>query len=106
MPELPYGTAPVPVTPLGDVKHWQFRVTCRKCRRQAVVPVADIIERHGPKLPIYEAVARLRCNGWTSSGTCRARPSGVVLAEVYRYGKSTRVARQLDVTPAFPGRGG
>jgi hypothetical protein len=100
MPELPYGAAPVPVTPLADVRHWQFRITCRKCRRKVVMQVADIIKRHGPKLPIYEAVARLRCNGWTPSGTCRARPAEVVLAEVYTYGKSTRVARQIDVLPA------
>jgi hypothetical protein len=99
MPELPYGAAPVPVTPIGDIPNWELRVGCRKCRRIVVLRVADLAERHGMHLPIYRVVAMLRCTGWTPEGKCRGRPESVMLAEVERRGKSRRTLREIDVLP-------
>jgi hypothetical protein len=62
--------------------------------------VADVIERRGRQLPIYQAVAKLRCSGWTPSGKCGARPSQVMLVELDRYGKSARVLREINVLPS------
>jgi putative SOS response-associated peptidase YedK len=52
MPELPYGAPPGPVTPIGDVDHWQLRISCSGCKRKVAVRVADVIERLGRQLPI------------------------------------------------------
>ena len=99
MPELPYGAPPSPVTPIGGVEKWEFRIKCRGCRRKVVLRVADVIARRGPHLPIYQVVANLRCSGWTQSGTCGAQPASVMLVELDRHGKSARVLREIDVLP-------
>jgi hypothetical protein len=99
MPELPYGAPPGPVTPIGEVDKWELRIKCRGCRRKVVLRVAHIIERRGPRLPIYRLVTNLRCSGWTPLGTCGARPASVMLVELDRGGKSARVLREIDVMP-------
>ena len=99
MPELPDGAPPAPVTPLWQVEKWEFHIWCGSCRRRVVLSVADILRRTGPFVPIYRAVAQLRCNGWTPSGQCGARPSQVMLAQVHRHGKAARVIREVNVTP-------
>ena len=99
MPELPYGAPPSPVTPIGDVEKWEFRIKCLGCRRKVVLRVADVIAGRGPHLPIYQVVANLRCSGWTSSGNCGARPALVMLVELDRHGKSARAPREIDVLP-------
>lgn len=99
MPELPSGAPPGPITPIGELAHWEFRIWCGRCKRRIALPVADVIERQGRRLPIYQAVAKLRCSGWASPGRCGAPPSRVMLVEVERYGKSSRVRREIDVLP-------
>jgi hypothetical protein len=99
MPELPYGAPPGPVTPIGEVEKWEFRIKCGGCRRQITLRVAKVIERHGSRLRIYQAVAKLRCSGWAPSGQCGARPSQVMLVELDRGGKSARVLREINVLP-------
>jgi hypothetical protein len=99
MPELPHGAPSGPVTPIGEVAKWEFRIKCRGCRRKVVLRVADISARRGPRLPIYQVVANLRCSGWTPSGTCGARPASVTLVELDRGGKSARVLREINVLP-------
>jgi hypothetical protein len=99
MPELPAGAPPTPVTAIGDVAKWEFRISCGKCRRKVMVRVATIIERQGPHLPIYRVVDRLRCNGWTPAGRCGGRPRSVLLAEVWYHGKSGRIVREMEVFP-------
>ena len=99
MPELPHGAPPGPVTPIGELAHWELRIWCSRCKRRISLRVADVIERQGQRLPIYQAVAKLRCSGWAPPGRCGAPPSQVVLVEVERYGKSTRVLREIVVLP-------
>jgi hypothetical protein len=64
MPELPAGAPPNPVTPIGEIAKWEFRISCGKCRRKVMVRAATVIEREGPHLPIYRVVDRFRCNCW------------------------------------------
>jgi hypothetical protein len=99
MPELPPGAPLAPITPIGEVAKWEFRISCSGCRRRVMVSVASVIERLGPRVPIYRIVDRFRCDGWTPSGRCGAVPRSVVLAKVWRRGKSTRIEREIEVWP-------
>jgi hypothetical protein len=103
MPELPAGSPPTPVTPIGDVAGWQFRIWCGRCRRKVMIDVATIIERQGPRVPIYQVVDRFRCHGGAAGRQCGGSPGAVMLAEVWKHGKSARVVREIDVLPMARG---
>lgn len=72
MPELADGAPPVPVTPLGDIRGWRFRVKCAKCRRVATLPVGALIEQYGTRTAIASSQRR-RCSlkfGWLHHFPC------------------------------------
>jgi hypothetical protein len=79
MPELAYGSLPVPATPIGEMRRWQLDVKCSLCRRHVPLPIQDLIEPYGHKIRIAEVVRRLRCSGLRDGKLCRACPAQVVL---------------------------
>jgi hypothetical protein len=97
MPEPPDNAKPSPVTPMRYLQGWEFQIVCSRCRHLGSLTTAEVAERHGSDLRVHEVVRRLRCGGYRSDGQCRAAPSQVILAEVSRLGKSTRVVREIDV---------
>ena len=42
MPELAYGSMPVPATPIGDLTRWHLDVRCSRCRRHVPFPIARV----------------------------------------------------------------
>jgi hypothetical protein len=82
MPELAYGSLPVPATPIGEMRRWQFDVKCGRCRRHVPLPIQDLIEPYGHKIRIAEVVRRLRCSGLRDGKLCRARPAQVMLIKI------------------------
>jgi hypothetical protein len=97
MPELPYGSLPVPATPVWQLKGWQLDIRCSRCRRHTVLPLSDLVDRYGPEVSVIEVVRRLRCGGFRAENKCRARPSLVRLIEVSYHGKSMRKLREVVV---------
>ena len=95
MPELPYGANPVPVTPIGELGRWWLDIRCSRCRRQAALPVDDLIGRYGEMARISHVVSRLRCSGLGKP--CHAIPAQVVLVEVDNHGSSGRRLREVVV---------
>ena len=79
MPELAYGSLPVPATPIGEMTRWQLDVKCSLCRRHVPLHLQDLIEPYGHKMRISEVVRRLRCSGQRDGKPCRARPAQVLL---------------------------
>jgi|ERR1700733_9815467 hypothetical protein len=80
MPELSYGSLPVPATPIGDMARWLLDIKCSHCRRHVPLHIKDLIQPYGEKIRIAEAVRRLRCSGLLENGKlCRAKPSQVLL---------------------------
>jgi hypothetical protein len=79
MPELAYGSLPVPATPIGELTRWQLDVRCSRCRRHVPLPIKDMIEPHGHRTKIAEVVRRLRCSGLRDGKLSRAKPSQVLL---------------------------
>ena len=82
MPELAYGSLPVPATPIGEMRRWQLDVKCSRCRNHVPLPIQDLIEPYGHKIRIAEVVRRLRCSGLRDGKLCRARPAQVMLIKV------------------------
>src|SRR5277367_313545 len=103
VPELPYGSMPVPATPIGELRRWRLDIQCSRCRRHVMLRLEDLLVGHDRSVRIGEIVRRLRCDGYRGEGRCMAKPSRVTLAEVYRHGKSAHIARQIDVTPSLRG---
>jgi hypothetical protein len=97
MPELPYGSMPVPGTPIGELKRWQLDIQCSRCRRHVRLNVEDVAARYPSTLRMGEVLRRLRCGGYRGDEVCGAVPSRVKLAEVSRYGKSVRKLREVTV---------
>jgi hypothetical protein len=91
MPELPYGSKPVPATPIGELTRWHLDIRCSRCRRHVPLRVRDLIELYGQKIRIGEVLRRLRCSGMRGGKLCHAVPSQVVLMEVDRYRKVREV---------------
>jgi hypothetical protein len=75
MPELAYGSLPVPATPIGEMGQWQLDVKCSFCRRHVPLPIQDLIEPYGYKIRIAEVVRRLRCSGLRDGKLCGAPPA-------------------------------
>lgn len=75
MPELAYGSAPVPATPIGDLRRWQLDIRCSHCRRHVPLPIADLIGPYDHRMKIAEVIRRLRCSGPRDCKRCRAIPS-------------------------------
>ena len=97
MPELPYGAAPVPATPIGDLMRWQLHVRCGRCRRDVVLMIAELTETYGEHIHTAEVVRKLRCDGTRGHARCGGRPSWVSLVQISAYGKSTRKVREMVV---------
>jgi hypothetical protein len=97
MPELPYGSRPVPATPIGELKRWQLDIRCSRCRQRVPLPIRDLIETYGHGLRIGDLVRRLRCSGLRDGKLCRAPPSQVVLIEVSDTGRLMRKVREIVV---------
>jgi hypothetical protein len=97
MPELPYGSLPVPATPIWQLRAWQLEIQCSRCRRRTVVRLSDLADRYRRDTCVAEIVRRLQCDGFRGDDKCRAKPSRVKLVEVSSYGKSTRRLREVTV---------
>jgi hypothetical protein len=87
MPELPYGSMPVPGTPIGELSRWQLDIHCSRCRRHVPLRIQDLIEPYGEMMRIGEVLRRLRCSGLRDGKLCGARPAQVVLIEVANHRK-------------------
>jgi hypothetical protein len=99
MPELPYGSLPVPATPVWQLKGWLLDIRCSRCTWHTVLHVSDPVDRYGPEVSVIEVVRRLRYGGFRSDNKCRAKPSHVKLVEVSYHGKSWRTLREAVVRP-------
>ena len=97
MPELPYGSLPVPPTPVWQLRGWLLDVRCSRCRRHTVLHVSDLVDRYSPEASVIEVVRRLRCGGFRGVNKCRAKPARVTLIEVSYHGKSWRKLRKVVV---------
>jgi hypothetical protein len=97
MPELPYGSLPVPATPVWQLKGWVLDVRCSRCRRHTLLHLSDVADRHSPEASVIEVVRPLRCGGFRGDSKCRAKPSRVNLLEVSYHGKSWRKLREVVV---------
>jgi hypothetical protein len=97
MPELPYGSLPVPATPVWQLKDWVLDIRCSRCRRHTVIRVSDLVDWYSPEVSVIEVVRRLRCGGFRGENKCRAKPSRVTLVEVSYHGKSWRKLREVVV---------
>jgi hypothetical protein len=83
MPELAYGSPPVPATPIGDLTRWHLDIRCSRCRRHVPLRIADLIAPYGHRTTIAGVVRRLGCSGLLGDGrVCHAPPRQVVLIEV------------------------
>jgi hypothetical protein len=49
MPELPYGSPPVPAMPIGDMRNWHLEIQCGRCRRHVALQVGHLAELYGQK---------------------------------------------------------
>ena len=87
MPELAYGSLPVPATPIGELTRWHLDVRCSRCRRHVPLPIQDLVGPYGQKTRISDVLRRLRCGGLRDSKPCRARPAQVVLIEISNHRK-------------------
>jgi hypothetical protein len=69
MPELPYGSLPVPATPVWQLKGWLLDIRCSRCRRHTVLHVGDLVDQYSSEASVIEVVRRVRCGGlrWTPS---------------------------------------
>jgi hypothetical protein len=64
MPELPYGSSPVPATPVWQLKGWVFDVRCSRCRRHTVLHVSDLVaQAHGTSYEIQHIETRHHDDG-------------------------------------------
>ena len=97
MPELPYGSLPVPATLIWRLKGWLLDIRCSRCRRHTVLGLSDMVDRYGPEISVIEVIRRLRCGGFRGDSKCRAKPSRVNLIEVSYYGSSWRKLREVVV---------
>ena len=97
MPELLYGSLPVPATPVWQFKGWVLDIRCSRCRRSTVLHVSDLVDRYRPEASAIEVVRRLRCGGFRGDNKCCAKPSRVNLVEVSYHGKSWRKLREIVV---------
>jgi hypothetical protein len=97
MPELPYGSLPVPATPVWQLKGWVLDIRCSRCRRHTVLHVSDLVDQYSPEVSVSEVVRRLRCGSFRGDNKCRAKPSRVNLVEVSYHGKSWRKLREVVV---------
>jgi hypothetical protein len=97
MPELPYGAPPVPATPIGDLRQWRLDVRCSRCRQHTVLGFEYLAQRYGRRVSVSEIVRRLRCRGFRGEARCGAKPSRVVLIEVFVHGKSAEKVREIVV---------
>jgi hypothetical protein len=82
MPELAFGSMPVPATPIGELTRSHLDIRCSRCRRHVPLQLQDLIVRYGLKLRISEVLGRLRCSGPCDGEICRGRPAQVVMIEV------------------------
>jgi hypothetical protein len=60
MPDLPFNAAPVPATPIGDLKDWQLHIQCGRRWRHVVLHLDSLAEGHGHRMRVAEVVRRLR----------------------------------------------
>ena len=104
MPELPYGSAPVPATPVWQLKGWMLDIRCSRCRRHTVLHVSDLVDRYSPEASVIEVVRRLRCGGFWGDSKCHAKPSRVNPVEVSHHGKSWRKLREVVVVDVQAGQ--
>lgn len=95
MPELTYGSLPVPGTPLNELRRWQLDIRCSRCPRHVQISVTDLVARHPSNMRIGELLRRLRCGGFRDDERCNARPLRVKLVEISRYGKWVRRLRKV-----------
>jgi len=56
-----------------------------------------LAEKYGHRLPVVEAIERLRCGRAGDEARCGGHPGRVVLAEVYVYGKSATTKREFVI---------
>ena len=96
MPELPYGAAPVPATPIGDLKRWRLEIRCGKCRRAVTLPLEFLAGKYGGHVKIAAVIRRLRCARPGDGDRCGGNPSQV-LCKFNVYGKSLRREQEIVV---------
>ena len=94
MPELPYGSLPVPATPVWQLKGWLLDIRCSRGGRHTVLHISDW---YSPEVSVSEVIKRLRCGGFRGEDKCRAKPSRVDLVEVSYHGRSWRKLREVVV---------
>jgi len=98
MPEPPPNAAPIPLSRLGDLDGWQLSVRCGHCGRRVMLSLADLAQQHGPRLPIWRLVARLRCQSLTRAGRrCGSKPDLVTLVQGRSRRKDFLVTREITV---------
>ncbi len=70
-------TAKLVRLPLGDLLTWHLVCSCRPCRKDRVLPVAELVGRVGTSANLLTLTPKLRCE------TCRQPPVGVMLRNRY-----------------------
>jgi hypothetical protein len=60
---------------LADFESWRLGVTCQKCGKQRVIPIAELRDQFWGEVRIARLIERLRC----STVGCANPPSRVVV---------------------------
>jgi hypothetical protein len=61
--------------PIAELATWHLLVQCNACRRDGVVKIQALLDRHGPDCTLLNLVPRLRCR----MPGCRQPPACVRL---------------------------
>ena len=88
---------PIPLLPLGELRGGRLSIRCGRCQRRVVLPIEQFAE-HGPRLPLWRVVARLRCQNPTRGRSkCGGKPDLVTLVYGRERPKYFLVLREITV---------
>ena len=97
MPDRNATDPPIPLLPLGELRGGRLSIRCGRCQRRVVLPIEQFAE-HGPRLPLWRVVARLRCQNPTRGRSkCGGKPDLVTLVYGRERRKDFLVLREITV---------